>query len=144
RRSHDLVATTGEFLAAAWTSAAAGAAAPPDLGEVDDLGLSAGSSATLQEMEQRAREHGCGWRTCGPLPTDAELEEFVEDAPAEAGLELTIDTRDVHGYRGKIDEAVADLKNLTREGWRLVLVTEGPGPARRLTDQLLSAEVPAR
>ena len=144
RRSHDLVATTGEFLAAAWTSAAAGADAPLDLGEVDDLGLSAGSFATLQEMEQRAREHGFGWWTFGSLPTDAELEEFLEDAPAEAGLELTIDTRDVHGYRGKIDEAVADLKNLTREGWRLVLVTEGPGPARRLTDQLLSAEVPAR
>src|SRR5690625_7236763 len=58
RRSHDLVATTGEFLAAAWTSAAAGADAPLDLGEVDDLGLSAGSFATLQQMEEHARERG--------------------------------------------------------------------------------------
>src|SRR5690625_7055928 len=44
RRSHDLVATTGEFLAAAWTSAAGGADAPLDLGEVDDLGLSGASA----------------------------------------------------------------------------------------------------
>src|SRR5699024_4859670 len=40
--------------------------------------------------------------------------------------------------------AVADLQQLTREGWRLILVTEGPGPARRLREQLLEAEVPAR
>src|SRR5699024_8874051 len=42
------------------------------------------------------------------------------------------------------DKAVADLHDYTAQGWRLVLVTEGPGPARRMVEMLLEAEVPAR
>ncbi len=145
RRSHDLVATTEEFLAAAWSSAAAGADAPVDLASAENLGLSAGSFATLESVEELARDEGFGWWTFGSLPTDQELAEFAEVPGSEdAGETRTLQTRDVRGYRGKIDEAVADLKNLTTQGWRLVLVTEGVGPARRLTDQLLQEEVPAR
>src|SRR5699024_11574384 len=39
RRAHDLVATTEEFLAAAWTSAAAGANTPLDLSEASFASL---------------------------------------------------------------------------------------------------------
>src|SRR5699024_407150 len=140
RRSHDLVATTEEFLAAAWSSAAAGAHAPVDLASAENLGLSAGSFATLESVEDLAGARGLGWWTFGSLPTDAELGAEA----AAPSVDVTLETRDVRGYRGKIDDAVSDLKGLTRQGWRLVLVTEGAGPARRLTDQLLAAEVPAR
>lgn len=142
RRSHDLVATTDEFLAAAWTSAAAGADAPVDLSHVQELGLSAGSFETLEAAQERAEQVGLGWWTFGSFPTDDDLQEFMDSASGAETVELP--TRDVRGYRGKIEEAVTDLRGLTRDGWRLVLVTEGAGPARRLTDQLLEQDVPAR
>ncbi|HHW82430.1 MAG TPA: transcription-repair coupling factor, partial [Actinomycetales bacterium] len=47
-------------------------------------------------------------------------------------------------YRGNVEGALADIRNLTREGWRLVLTTEGPGPGRRMAEQLGSVDVPAR
>ena len=134
RRAHDLVATTEEFLAAAWTSAAAGANTPLDLSEA--------SFASLEASRGIAQRRGLGWWTVSAFEKDIELEEFSEDDGAAPHVH--IDSRDVQGYRGDRDKAVADLQQLTREGWRLILVTEGPGPARRLREQLLEAEVPAR
>ncbi|QGH68662.1 transcription-repair coupling factor [Pseudactinotalea sp. HY158] len=134
-RAHDLVATTEEFLAAAWTSAAAGSSTPLDLSEA--------SFATLTDTREIAAERGLGWWTVGPFGLDEELADLVPD-DEEATAAVTLPSRDVEGYRGDIEAAITDLRDLTRQGWRLVLVTEGPGPARRLTDQLLAAEVPAR
>src|SRR5690606_41310246 len=56
---------------------------------------------------------------------------------------LRVGARDVVPYRGEVERAVQDLAELQRAGWRLVLTTEGPGPARRMVEQLGSAEVPA-
>jgi transcription-repair coupling factor (superfamily II helicase) len=50
----------------------------------------------------------------------------------------------VDGYRGEIERALGDIADLLRAGWRLVLVTEGPGPARRFVEQLLEAGLSAR
>ena len=150
RRAHDLVATTEEFLAAAWTSAAAGAQTPLD--------LSGASFETLTDTREVARTRGLGWWTLGAFERDSDLGDlapegtgaFGEDAATEddafapASHAVVIPTRDVRGYRGDTDRAVADLKDLTTAGWRLVLVTEGPGPARRMVEMLLDAEVPAR
>ena len=141
RRAYDLVATTEEFLAAAWTSAAAGANTPID--------LSRASFATLEDTRDIARRRGLGWWQVSAFSADTELEEPTESAePGEAGdgagRAVQIASRDVEGYRGETDRAVADLRDLTRDGWRLVLVTEGPGPARRMVEQLLDADVPAR
>src|SRR5699024_1144202 len=143
RRAHDLVATTEEFLAAAWTSAAAGANTPID--------LSRASFATLEDTRDVARRRGLGWWQVSAFSADAELEELAEvGGSAEAaaddggGRAVQIASRDVEGSRGETERAVADLRQLTRDGWRLVLVTEGPGPARRMVEQLLDADVPAR
>ncbi|UFU03810.1 transcription-repair coupling factor [Ruania suaedae] len=145
RRAHDLVATTEEFLAAAWTSAAAGANTPID--------LSGASFATLADTRDIARRRGLGWWAVGGFATDAELAELAEAAdPAgetdgaddDAEASVVVRSRDVHGYRGETARAVADLKELTTQSWRLVLVTEGAGPARRMVEQLLEADVPAR
>ncbi|WP_420110741.1 transcription-repair coupling factor [Pseudactinotalea sp.] len=154
RRAHDLVATTQEFLEAAWTTAAAGAQTPLDLSQA--------SFATLAATRDVAARRGLGWWTLGAFETDSELAELAEpvasdiaDGAAGAGDEvtwadgdpapsITIASRDVVGYRGDIEQAVADLRDLTASGWRLVLVTEGAGPAKRMVEQLLSADVPAR
>lgn len=145
RRAHDLVATTHEFLEAAWTSAAAGAQTPIDLSEA--------SFATLADTRAVAARRGLGWWTLGGFETDtelAELAELADDGPdravlvAEDATPVTVASRDVVGYRGEIERAVADLRDLTADGWRLVLVTEGAGPAKRMVSQLLEAGVPAR
>ncbi|WP_154795388.1 transcription-repair coupling factor [Occultella kanbiaonis] len=136
RRAHDLVATTEEFLAAAWTSAAAGAHTPLDLSEA--------SFATIAQVRDVAARRGLGWWTFGSFAGDAELEELLDEDDELDARTVTVASRDVEGYRGETERAVADLRNLTGAAWRLVLVTEGAGPARRMVEQLLDGDVPAR
>jgi transcription-repair coupling factor (superfamily II helicase) len=146
RRAHDLIATTEEFLAAAWTAAAAGARTPLD--------LSSASFSTLADARELALRRGLGWWTLGSFGHDPSLAEHVADeisprravpdGAAGADGAVTIDARDVEGYRGEIDRALRDLGELLRAGWALVLVTEGPGPARRFQEQLLEAGLSAR
>ncbi|KQR12215.1 transcription-repair coupling factor [Cellulomonas sp. Leaf334] len=163
RRAHDLVATTQEFLAAAWTSAAAGAATPLD--------LSAASFASFAEIRALAAVRGLGWWTLSPFSLDvdaaeaAKPDDFYEgetgtghtaarnEAPhltamaddlAATAQTVVIAARDVERYRGEVARAVADVRVLQQAGWRLVLATEGHGPAQRMVEQLKAAEVPAR
>ena len=139
RRAHDLVATTEEFLAAAWTSAAAGGSVPLD--------LSAASFSTIAETRDLAATRGLGWWSLTQFGTDEELAELMaqEDlGRSESVTTLRLDARDVEGYRGEVARAITDLQDLTSQGWRLVLVTEGAGPARRLVEQLKAADVAAR
>ncbi|QDB78324.1 transcription-repair coupling factor [Georgenia wutianyii] len=130
RRAHDLVATTEEFLAAAWASAAAGGQTPLQLREA--------SFATLEDTHELALARGLGWWDLTTL--SAEL------PPVEEGEESseTVAARDVEPYRGDVPRALADLRSLTREGWRLLITTQGPGQARRMVEQLADADVPAR
>ncbi|TGO04193.1 transcription-repair coupling factor [Serinibacter arcticus] len=143
RRAHDLVATTEEFLAAAWTSAAAGGSVP--------LNLSAASFLTLEDARDVAARRGLGWWTLTLFGGDADLSDL--DAPEGLDPERTheadvttlrLAARDVEGYRGDVERAISDVADLTRQGWRLVLVTEGAGPARRLSEQLAGAGVASR
>src|SRR5690606_31749816 len=137
-RAHDLTATTEEFLAAAWTSAAAGGATPID--------LRAAAFATLAEARETALDADLGWWTLGPFSTDA-----AEDVPgtaaapglADGPTPRTIAARDTRSFRD-VAAAVEHLAALRREGWRLVLTTEGPGSAQRMVEQLAAVDVPAR
>ncbi|WP_217617111.1 transcription-repair coupling factor [Cellulomonas sp. GbtcB1] len=141
RRAHDLVATTEEFLQAAWTSAAAGAATPLD--------LSAASFASFAEVRALAAVRGLGWWTLSPFTLDADAAEGTADPDAlrsaDDGVEtVVVAARDVERYRGEVDRAVADVRRLQQDGWRLLLATEGHGPAQRMAEQLRAADVPAR
>ncbi|RMI04815.1 transcription-repair coupling factor [Cellulomonas triticagri] len=140
RRAHDLVATTEEFLQAAWTSAAAGASTPLD--------LSAASFASFAEVRALAAVRGLGWWTLSPFTLDADAAEGTatpDDLAHEDGVEtLVVGARELERYRGEVERAVADVRRLQQDGWRLVLATEGHGPAQRMTEQLRAAEVPAR
>ncbi|MFI2365858.1 transcription-repair coupling factor [Promicromonospora sp. NPDC019610] len=132
RRAHDLVATTEEFLAAAWTGAVAGGAAPID--------LSAASFETFAEVREIAARRGLGWWTLSSFTQDTELS-------ATSGADetvFTISARDVESYRGDLARALDDVHGLQVASWRLVLTTEGHGPAKRMTEQLSAAGTAAR
>ncbi|GAB2456427.1 transcription-repair coupling factor [Xylanimonas ulmi] len=135
RRAHDLVATTQEFLAAAWTGAVAGGAAPLD--------LSAASFYTLAQAREVAARRGLGWWTLSAFGLDPHaVVEPVETTPVETTH--VVAARDVESYRGDFERALDDVRRLQREGWRLVLTTEGHGPAKRMTEQLMAADAAAR
>lgn len=145
RRAHDLTATTQEFLEAAWTAAAAGGRTPID--------LRAASFAEYGETRELALARGLGWWTLAAFGLDGEpgSQEPAGDAGAPGGdadegdeAGLVVGARDVKVYHGDVARAVADLTDLARAGWRLVLATDGPGPAQRMVEQLTGHDVPAR
>ena len=122
KRAEDLVATTAEFLAAAWTSAASGGTAPID--------LSAAAFAHLAEARALALSTNRGWWSLSSLASSPDI------------VELPL--RDPKGYRGRLEEAVKDLGALAREDWSVVVATDGPGPGRRMAQLLADGGVPAR
>ena len=148
RRAHDLLATTEEFLAAAWTSAAAGGSTPLD--------LRAASFLELGDVRSACLRRDMGWWSFTALAGDAGAHLPVGDDPdgdaaepdAEAregrGGTLLVGARDVVRYRGDVAGAVRDLAGYARDGWRLLVLTEGPGPGRRMVEQLSAQDVPAR
>ncbi|KRE58795.1 transcription-repair coupling factor [Phycicoccus sp. Soil748] len=132
-RAHDLVATSQEFLDAGWANAAAGNAVPIDLQGL----LGTASFWNLSDLRAHARESGMPWWDLGPFVADEELAD--DDAVVvNTGLE------EVARYRGSTPEAVADLQRWVGDGWRVVVVTEGPGMARRVAEVLAGESVPAR
>jgi transcription-repair coupling factor (superfamily II helicase) len=134
-RAQDLLDTGAEFLEAAWSNAAAGNVTPVDL---TSDGLNAGMFRTLPDLHEHADSLGLTWWTAGSLAADAELRD------AAAARLVTVEGRPVNGYRGDLGEASADLAAHVRDGWRLVAVTEGHGPAQHLVQVLGRNDVPAR
>ena len=120
QRADSLIATTEEFLAAAWTSAAAGGNIPVD--------VDTASFSDLQTVRTQAAHLGLAWWTlAGFAKDDAEPVHAVEPTK----------------FMGKVDAAIADIADKARDGWRLVLAVEGPGIGRRMAEQLSEAGVPA-
>jgi transcription-repair coupling factor (superfamily II helicase) len=123
-RSIELHRTSEEFLAASWANAAAGNATPIDLG--------AAAYRELDDVRAKASERSLGWWRIGPfgsLDVDASVSSLK---PADE-------------YRGDIDRAMGAIATVARDGWRVVVVTAGHGPAERFAEQLrdrdLAAEV---
>lgn len=122
KRAEDLTATTQEFLAAAWTSAANGGNAPID--------LSAAAFAHLAEARGLALSSNLGWWSLTSLKATPDT------------VELPL--RDPKGYGGRLEEAVRDIGGLAKDGWSVVIATNGPGPGRRMAELLGDGGVPAR
>ncbi|HEY6793357.1 MAG TPA: transcription-repair coupling factor [Kineosporiaceae bacterium] len=140
-RAHDLVATSAEFLEASWANASAGNATPVDLSSLD---LAESSYWPLARLREHARDDGLPWWTLTSLSRDAELVEAADVASGDDVQVLTVGAREVSGYRGETDKALADLRNLVAAGWTVVATTEGHGPAKRMVEVLAAADVPAR
>ncbi|SLM95379.1 transcription-repair coupling factor [Brachybacterium nesterenkovii] len=122
-RAEELVATTDEFLAAAWSSAAAGGGLPIDVG--------AASFVPLTEVREHARGRGDRWVSLSPFG----LEE---------GTDVTAGAVAHPGYGGRSTDAARDLGRRRAEGWRAVVTMSGPGGARHIAENLQEAGVPAR
>ena len=127
-RAADLVATSQEFLDASWATAASGGEAPIDLG--------ATSLQDLSDVRTQTLASGRPWWTVTPFESDLELLEG--DNVVQSGV------KEIEGYRGDTQRALADVKGWLGEGWRVVLVTEGHGPAERTVERLKEAGIPAR
>ncbi len=47
-------------------------------------------------------------------------------------------------FRGDTDEAVAELRRLVADDWEVLVATEGPGLAKRITEVLAEHDAPSR
>lgn len=125
-RAADLVATSREFLEASWAASAGGGEAPIDLG--------AASLWSIADVRERARELGVPWWSVSPFAADDELDADT--------LKLGMHAPEV--YRGDTARALADAKGWLADGWRVVFVTEGHGPASRIVEVLGGEGIAAR
>ncbi len=134
-RAHDLVATSAEFLDASWANAAAGNVVPVDLQGI----LGTASYWSLAEVREHARSHGRPWWTFTSFASDEELDPLVDDDAERINLATT----DVEPFRGDTEVAVAQLRDWVTDGWRVVVVTDGHGLAKRVHEVLGEHEVPS-
>ena len=143
-RAAELVRTSQEFLEASWVNAAAGGEAPVDLG--------AAAFQPIARIRTTAAALGLPWWTVAPFGvTDAD-EPGAESSPASA-IELAgpgergpfrINASLAPAYRGDTDRMITDVRGWLAEDWRVVLVTEGHGPAQRLAELLRGEGIGAR
>jgi transcription-repair coupling factor (superfamily II helicase) len=142
-RAEDLVRTSQEFLEASWVNAAAGGEAPIDLG-----------SAAFQPMaavRDAADALGLPWWTIAPfgvtdgdevpgLPATQAIGPNDPGAPTPFRINASL----APAYRGETTRMLTDVRGWLTEGWRVVLVTEGHGPAHRLAEMLRGEDIGAR
>ncbi|MEQ7006585.1 transcription-repair coupling factor [Actinopolymorpha sp. B17G11] len=149
-RSHDLVATSQEFLDASWAAAAGGGEAPIDLG--------AAAYRSLADVRRHALAAGLAWWSLSPFaaepdnatpaaPLRTEAGELVQvDVDVELGAveSRTVSAQAADAYHGNTDAMITDVRRWIADGWRVVFVTEGHGPAERLVEVLRGQDLPAR
>ena len=126
-RSHDLVRTAEEFLAASWHNAAVGNQTPID--------LSGSSYLSIDDIQAiSARSHRQWWDVT-PLTVDAQ----THDEPV-----VDLGGTSLESYRGDATAALVDIAGWVRAGERVVLVCEGHGSAERFTENLGGENIPGR
>ncbi len=131
-RAADLVATSQEFLEASWVNAAAGGQVPIDLGGA--------AMRPIAEARALAARLELPWWTITPfaatgeesLQPDREWPDNGDGGPPA----FPIHAQPAPGYRGDTSRAVPDIRRWLAGGWRVVLVTGGHGPAKRLAEML--------
>ena len=142
-RAADLVATTDEFLRAAWSAAAGGAQVPLEA-----------SDASFLDLDDLWGAGGPWWELSSLPPAElagaAADGEDAEGAGSGGGgsalvaspVLMRAGAREVRPYRGDFAAAAEDLKSLAAQDWRVVVTTEGPGPGRRIRTILAEAGCP--
>ncbi|GAA1351583.1 transcription-repair coupling factor [Falsarthrobacter nasiphocae] len=141
-RAHDLESTNADFLAAAWASASNEKNAPLDLTQAQEAGaadaaerLAAGDFRSLEETREAALAAGHRWWSIGTFELDEEAATDVDIVSTGA--------REPAAYRGNVGEMTEFVGGRIREQWRVVVATQGPGPAQRLAELFHEAEIPA-
>lgn len=155
-RGADLVATTEEFLSAAWSQAAGGGAVPLEVGDASFIPLeeiwgaqgrpwwelTALPPAELAEAMAK-NSHGLGEEAESDVASGALLKKEAHSVIVSDTL-VALGARDVRPYRGDYTRALEDIRTLIRSGWTLILAAEGEGPARRLYSIATDAGIGSR
>jgi transcription-repair coupling factor (superfamily II helicase) len=131
-RAKELVATSEEFLQASWAAAAAGGAAPIDLG--------ASAYRSLADVRAHALELGQGWWSLSPFGTDDSGPAIAADASAVPSR--FVDATEAPVWRGDTEAAIAAVREAAGAGHRVVLVADSPGLVARMAEVLGGAELP--
>jgi len=141
-RAADLVWTSQEFLEASWVGAAAGGQVPIDLGEA--------AIRPIAEARAVAAAADLPWWTVTPFAA-ASTGEVNAPGDGERSIEelgesttFPVSADPAPAYRGDTSRALADIHSWLADDWRVVLVTEGHGPARRLAELLRGDGLGAR
>ncbi len=145
-RAGELVRTSQEFLEASWVNAAAGGEAPVDLGPA--------AFQPIARVRAAAAALGLPWWTIAPFGvTGAEADEPGPDSYPATGIQLAgpgergsfrINASLAPSYRGDTARMITDVRGWLADDWRVVLVTEGHGPAQRLAELLRGEGIGAR
>src|SRR5262252_854740 len=161
-RAADLVRTSQEFLEASWVNAAAGGQAPIDLGAAafvsighlreaaDNLGLPWWTIAPFDAVGPDAAGpvvagHGGTDGGAGEAGPGAAYGQNLDSDPGSADRPaIRLGAAPAPAYRGDTGRALDDVRGWLGEGWRVVLVTEGHGPAQRLAEMLRGEGLGAR
>ncbi|MDN6332681.1 MAG: transcription-repair coupling factor, partial [Micrococcaceae bacterium] len=135
-RSHDLSETNAEFLAAAWSTASDGGAAPVALLQTQGLNdaLDAGNFSTLADTRSNALDSKVSWWSITSLTQDEDVELDIDS--------LNVQAREPRGYQGDVAEMMEFIGSRVRDDWRVVVATDGPGPASRLAELFHEAGIP--
>ncbi|AZN30682.1 transcription-repair coupling factor [Flaviflexus salsibiostraticola] len=124
-RSQDLVATTEEFLAAAWSSAAAGGDVP--------LTVSDASFLEIEDVGRAIRGRGMAWWSFGGFTGDQELDS----------TKRAVEAQEPKPFHGDVDAALSEMGMLAAQGWWPTIVVEGGGLGRRIASELNKQDIPA-
>jgi transcription-repair coupling factor (superfamily II helicase) len=143
-RAEELVRTSQEFLEASWVNAAAGGEAPVDLG--------AAAFQPIARIRTAAAALGVPWWTIAPFGVTDSAEQEPGAGPGQAIMpndpgepaSFRINASLAPSYRGDTARMITDVRGWLAEGWRVVLVTEGHGPAHRLAEMLRGEGVGVR
>jgi transcription-repair coupling factor (superfamily II helicase) len=142
-RAHDLGATSKEFLEASWMSAAAGSAVPVDLEPI----LGTASFWSLADVREHALKSGIPWWSIAPFGLDrsdglSRIDQAADEAAEDARV-FVPEVREPEAYRGDRERAIADVAGWLHDGWRVAIVTEGHGLARRVVEMLAEHDLAA-
>ena len=149
-RAHDLVATSEEFLAASWAAAAGGGTAPID---TLMMGMGTASYRTIADVRERSLDQHKPWWTVSPFgiggldadsTTEVDGPETDPEVIAGAVRSRAVPATAADAYRGEIDRAIGDIDRWRREGYRVVVLHAGHGPAERMREVLAEHDVAAR
>ncbi|MDO5633343.1 MAG: transcription-repair coupling factor [Micrococcus sp.] len=132
-RADDLLTTNEEFLHAAWAGAAHGASAPVDITSADQA--EAGGFLTLTQLREQTLEHGQGFWSTTVLSPDNEL--LPDASTLRSGLAAPM------AFGGDMEALVAKARERVADRWHCVVLTDGPGSARRLAEVFSDAGLTA-
>ncbi len=147
-RAEELVRTSQEFLEASWANAAmkgegevGGGEAPVDLGPA--------AFQPIARIRAATAALGLPWWTVAPFGVTQEepgaaLGQAIEPNDPGAPGPFRINASLAPSYRGDTARMITDVRGWLAEGWRVVLVTEGHGPAHRLAEMLRGEGIGAR